>query len=128
MKYSLTLLFVMLFKVSFGFDVIDNLNSVFKNGDIKTLSSYFSKTVELSIMDQDDIYSSNQANLILKDFFSKNPANATKIIHKVVSNANYKFGVIQYNSDKGIYRISFELKGNGSEIKLTQIRIEENKN
>ncbi|OAQ39606.1 hypothetical protein A5893_08425 [Pedobacter psychrophilus] len=128
MKYSLTLLFLMLFKVSFGFDVIDDLNSVFKNGDVKGLSAYFSNTIELSIMDQDDIYSANQANLILKDFFSKNPANSTKIIHKVVSNASYKFGVIQYNCAKGAYRISFELKGNGSEIKLTQIRIEENKN
>jgi hypothetical protein len=128
MKYTLTLLFLMLFKVSFGFDIIDDLNNVFKNGDIKTLSSYFSNTVELSIMDQDDIYSASQANLILKDFFSKNPSNGTKIIHKVVSNASYKFGVIQYNSNKGVYRISFELKGNGSEIKLTQIRIEENKN
>lgn len=118
----------MIFKVSFGFDIIDDINNVFKNGDIKTLSSYFSNTVELSIMDQDDIYSASQAGLILKDFFSKNPSNGTKIIHKVVSNASYKFGVIQYNSNKGVYRISFELKGNGSEIKLTQIRIEENKN
>jgi hypothetical protein len=128
MKYTLTLIFVMLVKISFGFDVIDDLSGLLKNGDSKTLSTYFSTTVELSILDQDDIYSSNQANLILKDFFSKNPANSTKIIHKVVSNANYKFGVIQYNSVKGNFRISFELKGNGSDFKITQIRIEENKN
>ncbi|MBK0382586.1 DUF4783 domain-containing protein [Pedobacter sp. SD-b] len=128
MKYTFTILFVALFKLSFGFDVIDDLSNVLKNGDIKTLSTYFSNTIELSIMDQDDIYSANQANLILKDFFTKNPPSATKIIHKVVSNANYKFGVIVYNSSKGNYRISLELKGNGSDFKLTQIRIDENKN
>ncbi len=127
MKYSITLLFILFFKFSFALDVIDDVSKSFKSGDAKEVSKYFSSTVELAVLDEEDIYSSNQAELILKDFLAKHPPVNIKIIHKVVSNSNYKFGVIIFNSTKGIFRISFELKNTGGSFNITQIRIEENK-
>ncbi|MFC5282131.1 DUF4783 domain-containing protein [Pedobacter alpinus] len=108
-------------------DVIDDVATTFKNGDAKQVAKYFSTTVELSILEKEDIYSSSQATLILKDFFAKHPSLSTKIIHKVTSNPNFKFGVILYTTSKGNFRISFEFKNNSDNFILSQIRIEENK-
>src|SRR6476659_2543302 len=117
MKITLTALFLILFKVSFAMDIIDDVANDFKNGDVKSLSVYFNSTVELSILDQEDIYSASQAGLILKEFFAKHPPIGAKVIHKVVSNANYKFGVIALTTSKGNFRISYELKNAGGDRK-----------
>jgi hypothetical protein len=127
MKYIITLSIVLLFKTVSAFDIIDNVAVAFKSGNAKELAQHFSSTVELSIFNKEDIYSSTQAELILKDFFQKNPPSAAKVIHKVISNANYKFGVIVLTTSKGLFRVSYELKINAGKFLVTQIRIEENK-
>lgn len=127
MKYSFTLILLLIFKVTFAFDVIDDMAAFFKAGNAKEIAKYFSSTVELSILENEDIYSASQSELILKDFFTKNPPVNVKIIHKVTSNPNFKFGVIVFNSSKGNYRISFELKSANGSFNISQIRIEENK-
>jgi len=123
----MALLLLFLFQFVTPSDVIDDVSASFKSANVKEISKYFSSTVELAILNDEDVYSANQAELILKDFFVKHPPLTTKIIHKVVSNANYKFGVIILNSAKGIFRISFEFKSAGDSFRITQIRIEENK-
>ena len=127
MKVPFTIFFLILCKLSFAFDIIDDVANNFKNGDVKAISEYFTSTVELSILDQEDIYSSSQAGLILKEFFAKHPPIGAKVIHKVVSNSNYKFGVITLNTSKGNFRISYELKNAGGNFTISEIRIEENK-
>lgn len=127
MKYIITLCLVLLIKSTMAFDIIDDVAASFKSGNAKEVAKYFSSTVELSILDKDDIYSSNQSTLILKDFFAKHPPLSSKIIHKVTSNPNFKFGVILLSTSKGNFRISFELKNDSGSFILSQIRIEENK-
>lgn len=127
MKYTYTLVFLLFIKSAFAFDVIDDMATIFKSGDAKRIAEYFSTTVELSVIDKEDVYSANQATYILKDFFAKHPPISTKVIHKVTSNPNYKFGVILLTTSNANYRVSFELKNNSSKFQLSQIRIEENK-
>ncbi len=108
-------------------DVIEDIAVYMKNGDVKSLSNYFASTVELIILNQEEIYSNVQAGIILKDFFQKNPAKSYKIVHKVNSNANYKFGVILLSTSKNVFRVSYELKASSGKFLIAQIRIEENK-
>lgn len=127
MKLAFTCLMLLIANATFAYDVIDDVSGYFKSGNVNELSKYFSTTVELSILDKEEVYSANQAQLILKDFFVKHPPQGAKVIHRVVSNVNYKFGVIILNSAKGNYRVSFELKNTAGGFNITQIRIEENK-
>ena len=123
MKYLVTITLVFLFKLSFAFDIIDDVSIALKSGNSKD----FSSTVEMKILNEEEIYSSTQAEMILKDFFAKNQPSGAKVIHKVVSNANYKFGVIILTTAKGEFRVSYELKNNSGKFLITQIRIEANK-
>jgi hypothetical protein len=127
MKYLVTITLVFLFKLSFAFDIIDDVSIALKSGNSKELAKYFSSTVEMKILNEEEIYSSTQAEMILKDFFAKNQPSGAKVIHKVVSNANYKFGVIILITAKGEFRVSYELKNNSGKFLITQIRIEANK-
>ncbi len=127
MKYAYTLVFLLFIKSAFAFDIIDDMANTFKTGNANEIAKYFSTMVELSVVDQEDIYSSKQATFILKDFFAKHPPISAKVIHKVTSNPNYKFGVILLTTSNANYRVSFELKSNSSKFQLSQIRIEENK-
>lgn len=127
MKTAFIILFLSLAKLTMAFDVIDDVTVHFKGGNVKELSKYFSTTVELSVLNKEEMYSANQAELILKDFFLKHPPVTSKVIHRVVSNANYKFGVVILSTTKGSFRISFELKNGSKGFNITQIRIEENK-
>src|SRR5690606_32649892 len=105
----------------------DDVAATFKKGDANAIAKYFSSTVELSISDKEDIYSSSQAMFILKEFFAKHPPIGAKIIHKVTTNPNYKFGVILLTTSNSNYRVSVELKGNATKFLISQIRIGENK-
>lgn len=127
MKIAFTLLFLLIVKATSAFDVVDDVAVYFKSANVKELAKYFSSTVELSILDKEEVYSSNQAELVLKDFFVKHPPIGVKVIHRVISNANYKFGVFILNTTKGSFRVSFELKNAANGFNITQIRIEVNK-
>ncbi|RRN76968.1 DUF4783 domain-containing protein [Pseudoxanthomonas sp. SGD-10] len=125
-KYLLFLLVTLLSSTAYA-DIIDDVAAAFKSGDVKELSKYFASTIELNAEGQEGVYSNVQAEQILKDFFQKNTPGSVKVVHRVVSNANYKFGVIQLNTNKGTYRISYELKSMSGNFLVTQVRIEENK-
>ncbi len=127
MRYVLTLCFLLFMKLALAFDIIDDVATTFKSGDATAVGKYFSSTVELAIDNQERIYSSNQATLILKGFFTKHSPLSSKIIHKVASNKSYKFGVMLLTTSSGRYRISFELKEVSGKFIISQIRIEENK-
>ena len=114
-------------RVSFAGDIVDDISTYFKSGNVSEISKYLSSNLELNILDKEGVYTASQAQLFLKDFFAKYPPKNVKIIHKVVSNPSYKFGVILFNSTKGIFRISLEIKNINGNFSITQIRIEENK-
>lgn len=108
-------------------DILDDIATAFKNSDVTFLSKNFTSEVELDILNQDEVYTVNQAELILKDFFFKNKPLISKVLHKVTSNPDYRFAVIILQTNKGTYRISYELKSFKGKFLITQIRIEPNK-
>ena len=109
-------------------DVIDDICGLIKTCDTKGLSKYyFASTVELGILTEEDVYSKVQAEQILKDFFNKHNPNSVKVVHRLVSNPDYKFAVVLINTDKGRFRTSFSMKNTGSKFLITEMRIEYNK-
>ncbi len=127
-KYLLSfVLFITCLNTNASVDIIDDIADLFQKGDTKEISKYFSSSVELTINDEENVYSKVQAELILNDFFKNNTPLNSKVVHKVTSNANYKFGVIMLETKKNNFRTSYELKNTAGKFQITQIRIEANK-
>ena len=113
-----------------GVQTADPINSVadlIKQGNIHELSKLFAPNVEVTLMEDDNVYSKAQAELILGKFFNQNKPKAVKILHKINSNPNYKFGVLIVNTGKDTFRVAFTLKETEGSLMLIEVRIETEK-
>ncbi|MDN3547524.1 DUF4783 domain-containing protein [Mucilaginibacter aquaedulcis] len=108
-------------------DAIDNVANLLKQGNSKELAKLFAPSIEISLMDEENIYSQAQATLILDKFFTKNKPKSIKLLHKVNSSANYRFGVFILTTDSGLYRVAFTLKGTDEKMNIIELRIENEK-
>lgn len=108
-------------------DVFDNLAVNFKESNSKEIAAYFSSVVELNILSEEGEYSKAQSELILRDFFSKRSPLSVKVIHRLSSSSNFKFGVLLLQTAKGNYRISVSMGNNSNKFLINSIIIESDK-
>ena len=112
---------------AFQGDIIDDLSSYFKSSNAKEIAKNFASTIELIIIDDEDVYSKAQGEQILRDFFIKHPPVKTSIFHKINTNPNYRFGVILLSTSKETFRVSVTMKKLNSNFLITELRIEPSK-
>jgi len=109
---------------AFQADIIDDLSSYFRTGNAKEIAKNFSSSIELIIIDEEDVYSKAQGEQILRDFFVKHQPVKTSIFHKINANPNYRFGVILVSTAKETFRVSVTMKKNNTTFQITELRIE----
>ncbi|WP_225872357.1 DUF4783 domain-containing protein [Pedobacter frigidisoli] len=105
-------------------DIIDDLSLYFKASNTKDIAKNFASTIELIIVDEEDVYSKAQGEQILRDFFIKHPPVKTSIFHKINTNPNYRFGVIMLGTSKETFRVSITMKKFNNNFLITELRIE----
>lgn len=110
---------------TFGLDIYDEVANAIRSGDSRQLAAFFGNSIDLSIGQQEDVYSKAQAELILRDFFLKNPPKSFQLVHKGASQEGmvYAIGNLQTNGNKN-FRVSFYLKNSGGKHILQELRIE----
>jgi hypothetical protein len=92
-------------------DAFDQLTSAIRTGNSHQVSEYFGATVDLNLLDKEDVYGKGQAELMLRDFFSKNPPKSFQLVHQGRSPEGTRYGIGTLISTNGkSYRISFYLK------------------
>ncbi|MFM7727212.1 MAG: DUF4783 domain-containing protein, partial [Flavobacteriales bacterium] len=103
---------------------LDDMTKYFKNGDSKSLSSYFGSTVDLTLLDKEDVYSNSQAELMLRDFFSKHVPKTLQVLHSGDTQGT-AFRIASLVTADGMkLRLSFHVKdANGKPI-ILEISIE----
>lgn len=97
-----------------------------KVGDVKSFSQHFDTNLELTILDNEAIYSKEQIVTILKDFFSKNKPSAYTLIHKGNSGngAYFQIGELFTSTDK--FRTYLYAKNINGRFLIQEFRIEKN--
>ncbi len=120
-------LFVLLYLIPVTAGPIERVAELMRQGNVAELTKLFAANVEITIQDEENLYSKTQAGLILDKFFSQNKPTSVKVLHKVNSSQNYIFGVIILNTQKGPYRIAVTIKQTGSTPELIEIRVETEK-
>ena len=108
-------------------DIFDSLSGHFKSSNSKEISAYFSPIIELDILNEDGEYSKAQAELILRDFFSKNKPESVTVIHRLSSSPNFRFGVLSMQGSGNKLRISISMAKDGARFLIRSIRIENDK-
>ena len=79
-------------------------------GNAKELSKYFSKNIDLNIPGSEGVYSKTQAELIMKNFFSKYKTLEFSTLHQGTSKDGAKYTIGNLKTDKGSFRLYFYMK------------------
>ena len=91
MKSTKFILLFLLFTIPFNIYSIHKVDSIkipegisiaIKAGNAKELANFFNSTIELVILEKEDVYSKPQAEQILKDFFKNYKPVNFLILHK----------------------------------------------
>lgn len=94
-------------------------------GNAKALAIHFNDNVDLTILDDEDVYSKIQAEQIVKRFFSSHPVQKYEVVHVGNAKDGSAFEIGKLTSKGKVYRTYYLLKGNGEKQKIHQFRIED---
>jgi hypothetical protein len=106
---------------------IDDAAELIKNGNVHELAKKFASSIELTILNEENIYSANQAELVLGSFFKNNPVKAVKILHRVNSNPNLRYAILLLTTANAEYRASVSMKLTNGVFLVNEIKIENDK-
>ena len=103
---------------SFQDETVRDIGIAMKAGSSKELIKFCNSTVEIKIDGKSSNYSRNQAEVVLKDFFSKNPSSDFNYIHQGASPEGLKYTIGKYTHEKGAYRVVMFIKKIGENYRI----------
>lgn len=121
---ALLLLIISISSFAFAVDLIDGISTAIRSGNPQNISKYFIENIDLKVIAQEDVYSKQQAEMILKDFFSKHPVKSFTVAHKSEPKGGSQYVIGTLETGNGKFRIYFLIKTTGSNSLIQQFRIE----
>lgn len=103
--------------------VPDEVIKFVQNGNSSALSSYFTNPVEVCVPGKEGNFNKNEAEKMLKDFFTKYPCKSINIQHKGNTTNPTFFYILQYQSNQN-FRVKIIFKTAAEKTQLSAILIE----
>jgi hypothetical protein len=125
MKKTLLIAAFLITAITAYADVFTDIGNAIRSGDARAVARYFNSTVDLTILNQEEVYSKAQAEQVLRGFFSKNPPRTFTLIHKGVSKEGAKYAIGTLITTQGTeYRTYFFVKQTTSGELIQELRFE----
>src|SRR5690606_17107934 len=121
-RWLWSLVFVFQFSLVFAQNTVSGVAQALAKGNIGVISSHFDKAVSLSVSGTQATYSSSQAEMVLKDFFSKNPPQGFVLEQSKDGNMPYAIGVLKTSS--GNFRAYIAARWKDGKLLIQEIRLE----
>jgi hypothetical protein len=102
---------------------IDEVVNALKKGDAAQIARYFDNTVEITMPDKSNNYSKNQAEIVLRDFFTTNVVKNFEVNHKG-ENGGSQFCIGTLVTKNGSFRTTVFMKQKSDKQLLQEIRFE----
>jgi hypothetical protein len=102
---------------------LNSLVSSFENGSSEQLAKFFSKGVELNINGNKGEYSARQAEIVIKNFFKKFPADEFVLTHEENSNKGFVHLIANYFSSQGKFKIIIRGKSENEQFYVFSLDI-----
>ncbi len=123
-----SLIFIWLFAPAMAL-VTPNLGAISKaitKGDATALSQFFDEDVEITILNEVNIYSKSEAKEAVNMFFTKHPTTTYSQVHQGTSKGEggqYCIGNLVSGGNK--FRVYIYLKKSDSKYRIQELRFEE---
>lgn len=106
-------------------DIYELISTAIRSGNASEISKHFNTNVELTIGNQEEVYSKAQAEQVLKDFFSRNTPRSFTLIHQGLSKEGAKYAIGNLTTQQGNnYRTYFFIKQVGRSEYIQELRFE----
>ncbi len=129
MKKLLFLVFLTVASIGSSFaqsEFVDDITQAFKSADQRLLSKYFGNKIEITLLDQSNVFSKSQAELVMKDFFSKYDPIDFQVLYKNTPTQDAaRFAIGQLDTKAGKFRIFFIIKSIDNTLYLQEMRFEQ---
>ncbi len=91
---------------------LDNVARSIAQGDAQQVARFFDGSVEITTPLQSGLYSRNQAEMVLKEFFAANPPKGFQIEREsaCASNPAMRYAIGSYASPQGNFRVYVRVK------------------
>ena len=107
---------------------LDNITSAINQGDSKSLANYLDETVEITILEEGEIYFKEDAVGKLKTFFAEHSTSSFQPIHKGFSGGKASLYCIgDFVSKQKSYRVFIYIKVQNDKYFIQELRFEKNK-
>jgi hypothetical protein len=93
-----------------GADQLSAVRSAIANGSSHGLAQFLAPSVEVGFDGDQQSYNATQTELVLKNFFAKNPPASVDIVHQGASNDGIPYAIAHYVGRNGNYRVFIQLK------------------
>jgi len=126
LKFSIILILGLIFSIAAKSQASEkeSIANAIQDGNAKALGIHLAKSVDLTLDDLEDIYSKDQAIVILENFFSENSPTSFNLKHEGKSKLEDHFYIGDLETTAQGYRLTFFLKKEDEEFKIKQLRIE----
>jgi len=125
MRKLFTGIFITLTLVLSATPLSDSLSRALETGDAEVISSHFGASVDLSIPNNEGVYSKTQAKLILKTFFTKNKPSAFSVVHNGESKNKSFYSIGNLSTSQGNFRTYILYKEVNKKITILELKIED---
>ena len=104
-------------------ETIKIVKSGFKTGTTTEIANLLSNKVELAFDGEKKIYSKNETEKVLNEFFTTNKSKDFEILHQGASKVGLKFFIGEYKASTGIFRILIYLRSKDNKSLIETIDI-----
>ncbi len=122
----LIVIFTLLFNFgafTYNSEIPRDIAIAFKVGSAEELARYFNNTIELAILDKEDVYSKIQAQQIVDNFFVEHYPKSFEFIHQGGKEES-KFAIGKLVTFNGTFRVTLLIKEKNEKALIHQLRIE----
>ncbi len=105
-------------------DSFDDVIGFMKSSNSSSISKMMNTNVELTLIENEGMYSRQQAEMMIKNFFNQNPAKSIVIQHRGAAAQGAKYAIAVYESNGIKYRVYIFMKDAGNGLLIHELRFE----
>ena len=97
---------------------IEPIVSAIESGSSSELARFFDSSISMNVNGQQGEYSKNQAEIVLKDFFKKNPSRGFALVFQNENPGSLSTYIGEYSSSPGKFQVFIKVSQNGKAIRI----------
>lgn len=105
-------------------DITPQVVDAMGKGDATAIGKLLVSSVDLTILDDEDMYPRDQVVRKLGQFFQRNTPQSFVIKHQGTSKLDDHYRIGDLTTSTGVYRVTFFMKRSSSSMEIKQLRIE----